>query len=358
MRTDGFEVNTSELHALATALRSQVGGSNTDAAQAYVTKWLTVTWAQTGPVFAEAAHKINDCRTTINTYLKQLDDAITATASELDKQANYYDTMDEGEAAKLDSTYVGSNPIVSAPVPPPVCPTPTACLTEPSGDTTVTNNVFDSLRDALSTISPTGLVATIVKKISGHDLFAELVSKFTGDWHVVQEAANAIRDIESYLQTSHTAVRVAWHDTIKTWEGNAAEDAFSFLTTFGKQLDETADDIDPAANTLDAAAVAMYQAASAAGSALSSLLDLTIVGAIVNGIGAATAETGVGPAAAALIDILLSLGASRLVDDLADSAKAADNVYKELAEAAGAAGMLVGPLAKAPVPQSWDSPEV
>lgn len=176
---------------------------------------------------------------------------------------------------------------------------PTLVLTPPVATDPAHGGIdFLSPAKVLSYLSPSKWLLELIKELTGVDVLSELISPFVGHWDRVSAYGDALGKISQCLQGVSANVSSVGDSLDVRWDGNAADAAHAYFGSVGSTLRQQSDAFVEAGERYQQLAVGMWHHRMAAGHLLTDVLDTALEISIWAAIGAATAETGVGPVVA------------------------------------------------------------
>ncbi|MDR0945036.1 MAG: hypothetical protein LBM66_02580 [Bifidobacteriaceae bacterium] len=351
---DGFSVNTGELRGFSQALRG-LGGHTIDRATAYAKQYFTMPKLDDGVLFHSATSALSGLNQAVAAYLHELDTALLASATELDKQAALYDKTDAAHAAALDATYQSHySPVCLPLVYGPIAAPDSFFDAAPSAD--VPENLVSKVLNGDWT-GLTGTLATIINMIFDKDPLAEVGRGFSGNWHDVEQASGAAGALHDFLMCEAEHIQTAF-GAIRSWSGNAYLDAQAFFTDFASQIESAATELDQATSSLSMVAVGMESAATLAGSFFGKAMDYAMAGAVemaLEPIADTNIFSAIADNAALAVTIGLATDAAKTAIEAVDDVNKYKNTLTVIITVANEFNSTFGTL---PRPAGFDSPLV
>lgn len=292
-----FAISPADLNAQATALRNCAASTST--AKSYASDHLTLEFHEAGLIFQQARVKVHELRDGIRSYLDTLNQADTASATELDAIAARSVELDDTVEAELDSAYPDSGTAIPLPA---EGATANVCVTPPESALVAppTSAPTDLPTKILTTnwLSPSTLLNEAIGLITGlfglDSPFDRVGKSFSGDWDHMYESGASAQNLATYLELQADARRSAMATSAQTWQGEAATAATTFFARQGELLDEAAGLLKDTAPEFDAVVRGMNSSANLATGLMATIIDASLIAWGCYAAGAATAATGIG----------------------------------------------------------------
>lgn len=327
-----FDVDTAALRTLAGELRRLAGLAGADTppstvfgppvparsgAQSYLDRYVHVPAGSAGlnPLFADISTYVSGRAADFAAYLRQLQAALAASATNLDETAALYESVDDEQRAALDGLAAEAfGNAVTRPKSLPADGYQPQCVRVPlaqmvSGPVSeAPGGEYGLVEQILTTewTSPSALVLQAIGECFEVEPLAFVTSCFGGDWAQVDIAAQAADALAWCFDAIGDNIADATRGCRELWTGPAADAAFEYLgrlATAARDAGEAATDV---ADRLHKVAKAMFSACEQVAALFATAMDCIGAGIVTAGLGGATATTAVGPALAALVEGLLA----------------------------------------------------
>jgi hypothetical protein len=150
-------------------------------------------------------------------------------------------------------------------------------------------------------ISPSYYISTVVKTITGFDVFGWASEKVQGDWEAVHKAGGAVGNLGQFNTDYAESVRTDWHNQVdQSWHGNAADSAKAYFNQLAADIDFQVSSLQDIERQLTNISTGMRELGRFVGDLLQEISDLALLWLASQAAEAVLASSLVGaPAAAA-----------------------------------------------------------
>lgn len=326
-----FDVDTAALRTLAGELRRLAGVAGADVpassvygppvparsgAQSYLDRHFAVPSGSAGlnPLFAGISTYVAGRAADFAAYLRQLQAALAASATNLDDTAALYESVDEEQRAALDGIAAeafGNAVTRSKSLPAdgyqPLCVRVPLAQMVSAPVSEAPDGEYGLVEQILTTewTSPSALVLQAIGECFEVEPLGFVTACFGGDWGRVDIAAQAADALAWCFASIGDNVADAMRGCRELWTGPAADAAFEYLGRLAKAARDVGDVAADAAERLHDASRAMFEACEQVAGLFTTAMDCIGAAIVTAGLGGSTATTVVGPALAALLDALL-----------------------------------------------------
>ncbi|MEV3861038.1 hypothetical protein AB0J38_42855 [Streptomyces sp. NPDC050095] len=172
---------------------------------------------------------------------------------------------------------------------------PTTLLKAPSAPEEYSQGpILDTFNDCGDLMSPTYWVTEAYKAVFGFNPLDEVVQWFAGDWEAFAKCADVWHQLGGAVAAVSDNVDAGNKTLDLTWDGHAADAAYTYFHNFASKLDEIKGQFDKLKTEYENLSHAAYSTAEAISGYLGGIIDGLLITAIEMAAGTALSWTGVG----------------------------------------------------------------
>lgn len=352
--TSGFTVEPEDLRGFSRL--NERASDDFIAASSYVSANTDIGFSCSGDlwnmIFGDHEERVSDAKDLLGGVGRVLE----ASKKELSKSADYYQKTDQETAQKIDATYPESGSSVSVKT---VAEKPgsfrdvsdAASALKPVGGPSgwlqghIDEFQFAPANKTLGTLldlgSPSALVNEGLKLAFDVDILGQISNWLAGNWQDYANCADAWGNLARFCGSSARNIRNGNAVLAASWDGNAADVAEAYFSSFAKKLDSSQEAFDSLREYYVEVARAIFSFGEFVKGAVAGIFDLAIEAAVAAAASAALAASGVGLGGAFVSGAIAAERIMTMVERYAEIVKAYERIMTLLNGLVGVGGVLM-----------------